>query len=736
MTNVPSFVVAVEREVIFRRVLTAAVFLCLLSPHRTWSQTQETNVSKPIVGESVAPQVYQGTLRELVAVRAYKEGDPVRVIEDLRESGGTSGAENPSGTVSPQVANVDLSKLPAVQPYKPGDPVRVVPADTREGVVGATAVPGTAGPLGAPVSLGVGFDGIPATGFLPPDVAGAVGPNHYILMVNVAFAIFDKQGNILAGPAPINALWTGFGGPCTNLDNGDPIVRYDHLADRWLLSQFALPGGPQGFHECVAISRTPDPVAGGWFLYDFPMLDAAGKPVFPDYPKIGVWPDAYYMGTQRGFPGGGLDVWAFEREKMLNGSPARQVHFFVGAPSLFLLPADLDGPSPAVGTPNFFIRHVDGARFGGASRLELFAFHVDWSNPAFSSFSLAASLPTTFNSKICQGSFFETCIPQPGTSVQLEALSVWTMWRLQFRDFGTHQSLVTNHTVNNGRGVAAVRWYELRRQSGGGAWTIFQDGTHSPDANFRWMGSAGMNKAGTLALGYSVSSNAVFPSIRFADRLATDPPGTMGTEVNLIAGGGVQTFGIPRWGNYTTMDVDPSDDCTFWYAGEYMPSTSPAGWRTRISSLKDPACGKVTYMYPAKLLCGIQKEHQDTRFARGFYATSINIHNPNDAPAVFSKKLALSIPPGAERPGKIIPIAREKLLPDEAMEVDCEDIARRLFPSGLPAPLIEGFVVVESDSSLDVTAVYTTAALDDEGRKAVHQNGIEVERVPERKITQ
>jgi hypothetical protein len=308
------------------------------------------------------------------------------------------------------------------------------------------------------------------------------------------------------------------------------------------------------------------------------------------------------------------------------------------------------------------------------------------------------------------------------------------MWRLQFRDFGSYEALVTNHTINNGHAVAAVRWYELRRPSGGGAWSIFQQGTHSPDNTSRWMGSAALNKAGTLALGYSVSSSSTFPSIRFASRLAGDPPGTLGTEINLMVGGGVQTFPVPRWGNYTTMDVDPKDECTFWYAGEYMPTTSPAGWHTRISSIKDPACGNVVYMYPAKLLCGIQDEHKATRFARGFYATSINVHNPNDIPATFSKKLALSIPPGGEKPGRVIPIAKEKLLSDEAMEVDCQDVVRRVFPTGLPTPLIDGFIVIESDSSLDVTAVYTAAALNEDGKKAQRQSGIEVLQVHERKL--
>jgi len=711
-----------------------AVFVLAAVAGRTESRPQQ-ETAKPIVHEAVAPQVYEQGIRSMAVVRAYKAGDPVKVIEDLKEAGEKPGSEKGAANapVTPKTSGADLTKVPKTPAYRPGDPVRVM-SDLRE----SAASPSMASPMLGPASnifpVGASFDGIPATGFLPPDVAGAVGPDHYILMVNVAFAIYDKLGNLLVGPAPINALWAGFGGPCTTNNNGDPIVRYDHLADRWLMSQFALPGGPAGFHQCVAISRTADPVTGGWFLYDFPMI-SSGTFVFPDYPKFGVWPDGYYMGTQRGFPGGGLDVWSFEREKMLVGAPARAVQFAVAAPSLFLLPADLDGPAPPTGTPEFYGRQVDGARFGGANRLEIFAFHVDWSNPLASTFGLVGTLPTApFSSAICAGSFLEPCIPQPATPVKLEALSVWTMWRLQYRNFGGHETLLTNHTVNAGGTQAGIRWYELRRPPGG-AWSMFQQGTHSPDnSTSRWMGSVAMNKTGEVALGYSASGSTVFPSIRYAARLATDPPGSLGTEVNLMAGGGSQTFGIPRWGNYTTMDVDPKDDCTFWYAGEYMPSTSPAGWRTHISSFKSPGCGMTTtYMYAAKVVCGLQKNREDIRLARGFYATNINIHNPSEAGAIFSKKLALTIPPGDQTPGKILPIAKDNLGPDEALEVDCEDLHHKLFPSGFPSPYIEGFVVIESNVSLDVTAVYTTAALDDDAR-AIHHSGIEVMQVHERVV--
>src|SRR5829696_8241750 len=358
-------------------------------------------------------------------------------------------------------------------PIDSGPPAQAPAAALRRGALESLA--GTA----APPPVQVNFEGIPATGFLPPDTVGAIGRNHYVQAVNTAFAIYDKAGTLLVGPLPINALWAGFGGACEKQNNGDPIVRYDHLADRWLISQFALPG--PDLHECIAISRTGDPVAGGWFLYDFPSIDASGAFVFPDYPKIGVWHDAYYMGSQRGFPTGGLDVRAFDRQRMLAGLPAGQVQFHVRPPSLFLMPSDLNGPAPPAKAPNTFARHVDGQRFGGIDRLELFDFHVDWANPASSTFTLATTVPTApFDTVLCEANLIGRCVPQPGTDVRLESLTVWLMWRLQYRNFGTHETLVVNHTVDeNGQDHAGIRWYELRR-TGGSPWSIFQHGNHAP----------------------------------------------------------------------------------------------------------------------------------------------------------------------------------------------------------------------------------------------------------------
>ena len=653
--------------------------------------------------------------------------------------------------VAPAVFDTNMRALAAEQPplrWNPGDPVRTVKdlveeAEGRsEPVRGPTALQSFDEAVMAPVE-GVNFEGIPATGVLPPDTVGDVGPKHYIQTVNSAFAIWDKSGSLLAGPTQINALWSGFGGPCETLNNGDPIVRYDELADRWLISQFAIPGGNQGFFECIAISRTPDPVAGGWFLYAFPTRDgASGNPVFPDYPKVVVWPDAYYMGSQRSFPGGGLDVWAFERDKMLAGAPASLVQFSVPAPSIVLIPSDLDGPPPPLGTPNFFARQVDGERFGGTDRLEVFAFDVDWSNPAASTFTQVANLSTApFDSVLCSADLLGACIPQPGVTQRLESLTVWPMWRLQFRNFGTHEAMVINHTVDaNGSDLAGVRWYELRR-TGGGAWSIFQQGTFAPDREHRWMGSIAMDRDGNIGLGYSVSSSTVFPSIRRTGRLATDPPGAMTQpEAVIVAGGGSQTHPSSRYGNYSSMDVDPVDGCTFWYTTEYYSNTTTAGWRTRVASFRNPECGREVppevafkFEYAGKTVCGLQKDPDSMQLVRGFYGTAINIHNPNREPAVLTKKLALTYPPREEAPGKIIPFARHKLGYDEALEVDCDDLVKEAFGGQLPESFIKGFVVIQSTGELDVTAVYTSAGVDKESQ-VTSVTSMDVEQVRGREL--
>jgi hypothetical protein len=518
------------------------------------AEVHAQEVSQPLVHPPTTAQSSEAlTARALAPAAAAQPGGPVRQRGDLELTG-------PLGPVPALIAP---------------DPLM------QRGLAPALA------PAAAPTILQT-TEGIPqqSGGLVPPDVSGAVGPNHYMEMVNEALAIYSKTGATLLAPVAIHTLWAGIGAPCGTQDAGDPIVRYDRLADRWLISQFELNERVQ----CIGVSKGPNPVTDGWHLYAFPTQTATGVKISADYPKISVWPDGYYMGTQRGFPTSGLDVWVFERDKMLQGLPARQIQFQVAAPSLFLLPSDLDGPPPPAGAPNVFARHVDGDLWGGQDRLELFEFKTNWAAPATSTFQLVASLQTApFSAVLCGNQFIGACADQPGTTQKLETLPAWMMWRLQYRNFGTHQTLVTNHTVNTGSDHAGIRWYELRKQ-GGGAWSIFQQGTHSPDTAHRFMGSIAMDEAGNIALGYTVSSASIFPSLRAATRAPTDPVGTLQPEITLKAGTGSQT-GAARWGDYTSMDVDPGAPCTFWYSGEYYKTTSPGDWHTAAVSFRMPTCG-------------------------------------------------------------------------------------------------------------------------------------------------
>ena len=296
----------------------------------------------------------------------------------------------------------------------------------------------------------------------PPDANMDVGPDHVVQMVNLLYAVYNKEGDLLLGPLPGNALWAGFGGPCQNDNSGDPVVLYDHLADRWFLSQFAV---STGLSMCYAISVTGDPT-GSYYRYEFK------HPDFPDYPKFGVWPDAYYA-TFRVF-GASFDMvaGALERDSMLVGAPA-QMMLYSMTNRLFgidgVIPADLDGPPPPAGTPGYFMGYQDSQ-----NRLFTFDLTVDWATPANSTFSGPNFISVNpFSSNMCN--FNRSCIPQPGISDGLDAQSDKLMYRLAFRDFGSHMTMVSNHTVDvDGNDHAGVRWYELRDEGAG--WTVYQQG--------------------------------------------------------------------------------------------------------------------------------------------------------------------------------------------------------------------------------------------------------------------
>jgi len=390
-----------------------------------------------------------------------------------------------------------------------------------------------------------------------------------------------------------NTIWAGMGFPCATTNDGDPIVLYDHLAGRWFISQFALPNDLSGpFYQCIAVSQTGNPT-GSWHRYSYLYSNTKMN----DYPKFGVWPDGYYMTvnqfTNNGNQWGGAGVAVFERDKMLQGLTARMLSFdlYSANPNFGgMLPSDLDGPPPPAGTPNYFMEADDSSWIGPVDAVRIWEFHVNWSNTDASTFGI--NLQPNSVLPIAPFTPLLTKVPQLGTPVQLDALAERLMHRLQYRNFGDHASLVANHTVNAGSNRAAVRWYELRNSGGG--WNIQQQGTYAGDsANslHRWMASAAMDRTGNIAIGYSRSSSSLYPDIAYTGRLVDDPPNTLPQgETILYSGNGAQTHSYGRWGDYSMMSVDPTDDCTFWYTNQYYPSSSLTGWRTRIGSFTFPSC--------------------------------------------------------------------------------------------------------------------------------------------------
>jgi len=421
--------------------------------------------------------------------------------------------------------------------------------------------------------------------FVPPDTNGAIGATQFVQMVNVTVAVYDKSSGALQfGPAAIHTLWTGFGGLCefgggtpTFADGGDPIVLYDHLAGRWLVTQLQYDTTFTHTAECVAVSTSSD-ATGSYNRYEY---DFGSN--FPDYPKFGIWPDAYYN-TINVFPGrgfAGAEACAFDRNAMLAGAPASAVCFQQSPTVSSLLPADLDGSTlPPAGSPNYFVGLAD------STHLNFFRFHVDFSIPANSTFSGPTLLSVAPYSEICARATTASCIPQPPSGEKVDGLADRVMFRLAYRNFGDHETLVVDHTVKGGA-LAGVRWYEIRNPS---APFIYQQSTVvDPDVDY-WLGSIAMDKTGNIALGFSASSHTVFPSVYVAGRAPTDPAGAMFGPLVLVNGSGVQFNSFKRWGDYSSMSVDPTDDCTLWYTNEYYAVTGSFNWATRIGSFKFNSC--------------------------------------------------------------------------------------------------------------------------------------------------
>jgi len=437
------------------------------------------------------------------------------------------------------------------------------------------------------------FEGLSnVDGALRPDTSGDVGPNNYMQWINLSFAIFDKQGAMVYGPAAGTTLFPG-SSVCGSRNGGDPVILYDQFAQRWFATQSAyenLVNGP--YYQCVAVSKTSDPT-GAWCSYQF----QSHTTKFTDYAKFGLWPsqNAYMMTSPQYYRAAsfsGIGIWALERNQLLNCGSAHMVYQDMAslAPNLpRMLPADVDGTrQPPGGAPAPLMTMNWNGSGLAPNTLQLWNATVDWSNASINVSHVQDIQTAAYDSNLCN--YARSCLAQPGTNAKVDALADRLMYRLAYRNFGSHQAMVVNHTVDAGNDLAGIRWYQLSKTTG--SWSIAQQGTYAPDSVNRFMGSAAMDAHGDLAIGYSVTDGtATSPGIRYAGRLSTDPLGQLSRgEVTLVNGTGVQTQASSHWGDYSMMSVDPSDDCTFWYSQEYYSNTGEMNWRTRIGSFKFPQC--------------------------------------------------------------------------------------------------------------------------------------------------
>ena len=469
------------------------------------------------------------------------------------------------------------------------------------------------------LGVGNGFPGYTVPD-APSDVNLAVGDTQVLQWVNVSYAVFDKNtGAIIQGPILGNSLWSGFGGLCQSDNSGDIIAQWDKIAHRWVLTQNTF---QSGYMTCVAISTTPD-ATGTYYRFAFQ------QPGFPDYPKWGLWPDAYYQSQNNFGPSGagfvGAYACAYERAKLLVGdSTAKQICFQTGTFDDSLLPGDLDSASslPPSGEQEVYVGSIDN---GSATSVYEYLFHVDFATPSNSTFTgEGGTMPITVASfsLACGGN--GACIPQPNGGENLDSLGDRLMYRLAYRNFsGDHQTWLVSHSVTAGNSVGE-RWYEFRAPETSTTLSVYQQGTYAPDSSYRWMGSIAMDQNQNIMLGYSVSSSSIFPSVNYTGRAAGDPLGTMQSEASIQAGAGSQINTSNRWGDYTSMAIDEADDCTMWYTNEYYMLTASFDWSTRLASLKFSGCGSTTPDFSLSATPGSQSVVQGASTSYTVTATPVN----------------------------------------------------------------------------------------------------------------
>jgi hypothetical protein len=481
------------------------------------------------------------------------------------------------------------------------DPVVQVVPPPRD--LSSPAAP--AAPAATP-STGFNFEGVGGSNGYPSDSNGSVGNDQYVETVNSRYQVWSlnrttKTATSILGPVNINTLWSGFGGPCQSQNAGDPVVLYDKIANRWLISQFTSSVSGGFYYQCVAISTTAD-ATGTYSRYAF----AVPNGNFGDYPKYGVWTDAYYVMAHNFTSSSGTPSYvggcfgAMNRTKMLAGDSTATWQVIVDPNEGGHLPADIDGFAPPPGgAPGIFASvHTDG--------MYLYRMKVDFTNPANTTRTLQGIMPIASASAACGGG---NCIPQPQSAFTLDSLADRLMFRLAYRNYIDHESLVVSHSVDpNVTGlVSGVRWYEFRISGQLDAVCssypcTYQQGTVADAANgrSRWMPSVAMDGSENILVGYSATGTVEATdahSIRYTARTKTDPLGTMTAPEAIIFTGTRNITNDPagltigRWGDYSSMSSDPADDCTFWYVNQYyaLGGTSNGAWHTRIGSSGYPA---------------------------------------------------------------------------------------------------------------------------------------------------
>lgn len=444
----------------------------------------------------------------------------------------------------------------------------------------------------------VSFDGMGASGVIPPDPSGEVGLDHFVQMVNgpdgAQYRVYSKTGTALTGVLRMGDLWANTDAcssdPTNGEAGGDGNVLYDQFADRWIMTQFTNPADNTGpYYICIASSQTADPT-GAWYTHRF--TQANGR--FPDYLKFGIFGDGLYM-TANEFGDDsaedGIGIRAMERADLYTAGSVNGWYWHLAGSNDFhsLVPVDVDGPTaPPAGEDAWFLAYSQS----DANTLQRWHASVpSWTDPANVILIQEPDTPVApFTPNLCVNVYF--CIPQPGTGQTLDSITDGLMWRMAYRNIGGTQTMVVTHAVNVGDQRTGIRWYLWEWTAGQEPDAPSQTGTYSPDAVNRWIPTPAIDRHGNIAIGYNVSdATSVYPGIRYAGRLITDPPGTLGQgEAVLQAGGGAQTSASGRWGDYAQMSVDPTDDCTFWFTGPYIATGTVSSWSTRIGAFEFPSC--------------------------------------------------------------------------------------------------------------------------------------------------